>query len=94
MEHSTALIQPAAVSWSHAAWKDQLKGIKNMTQEIIGELETSDREISLGKRDTYRLFLASMAERIDLIVAADIKSIVRPHAISEDNICLTLRYVG
>ena len=34
-----------------------------------------------------------MVDNLDMIVAADLKKLARPHAISEDNICLSFRPV-
>lgn len=45
------------------------------------------------RKESYRVFLASMSEKLEYITSTDAGGMIRPHATSEDNICLSLRQV-
>lgn len=70
------------------AWKDHLKAMDNLAQELTGNLERNDQGADDGVKK-YLNFLQGFRKKLDVLRSADAVRVGRPHSSSEDNICLT-----
>lgn len=78
---------------SLVTWREHLKMIQGLAQELLMSLETDDQLAKqAGKKAKYSNFLRCFEEKLELLNNTDVVRVGRPHSSSEDNICISYRY--
>ncbi len=75
------------------AWRDHVKSIHGLAQEVLSDLAKDESMKMDPSRHKYAEFLTGLSKKLELVVGSDAIRPGRPHSSSEDNICLSNKYL-
>lgn len=70
-----------------------MKGIYAITQEVLSDIAKDENMAVNPNKDNYTSFLTNLSKKLELVTGSEIGKAGRTHSSSEDNICLSNKYI-